>query len=341
MGSTDGNAQTTEDGTKYIVVSDGYGHPTVGYGIDIYNSGFLDRFVVAGYDVSIGAQIDVDFVDALEDEEIQNALRLVEENCSGLNLKQYQKYALVSRIYNCGPTGSGVLGGRFENAYNQYWNQETDDEYKIPMNEGMYNNRLYTNYMSLPNTSEGVYSLGLERRRKSEWILFKTGYYDNIDKWASESEGGDILTVCKEVTDDMLSRNVHYSLTNLTHGNIESASTHPYACCATYVSVVLYKSGLLTEEQINAYNYNYTGNGGIPDMLKAAGWTQVSHDEIQPGDVINDVGVHVLIYAGDGKVWDQNCGVINAGGSPPTGEPYNGWETQYKGRSNVQVWRAP
>lgn len=70
------------------------------------------------------------------------------------------------------------------------------------------------------------------------------------------------------------------------------------------------------------------------------GWRQVSHDEIQPGDVINDNGIHVLIYAGGDLVYDQNCGVIDSYGSPAIGGPYNAW-SGYRGRANVEVWRAP
>ena len=155
----EGNTGLSPDGTKYKVGDDGAGHPTVGYGIDIYNSGFLDRFLAAGYDVSVGAYIDVDFVDALEMEEIQNALNTVDQKTSGLNLTIYQKHALVSRIYNCGSSGafSARNGKTFVDAYNSYWNQDTDDEYQVAKNDGMYNHPLYQNYMKMPNTSGGSY----------------------------------------------------------------------------------------------------------------------------------------------------------------------------------------
>ena len=165
-------------------------------------------------------------------------------------------------------------------------------------------------------------------------------YYEEFKDKEKPTGGGNVLEICEQVMNDMISRNVHYSTSNLTWGDIEGASTHPYACCATYVSVVLYKSGLLTVDQLNAYNYNYTGSGGIPDMLAAAGWTQVSHDQIQPGDVINEPGVHALIYAGGNLVYDQNCGVVSSKGRPPIGGPYDAW-SRYNGRANVQVWRAP
>lgn len=165
-------------------------------------------------------------------------------------------------------------------------------------------------------------------------------YYEEFKDKEKPTGGGNVLETCVQVMNDMINRNVHYSTSNLTWGDIEAASTHPYACCATYVSVVLYKSGILTADQMNAYNYNYTGSGGLPDMLSAAGWTEVSHSEIQPGDVINEVGVHALIYAGGNMVYDQNCGVVSSYGNPPIGGPYDGW-SYYNGKANVQVWRAP
>lgn len=192
----EGHAGISEDGTKYRVGDDGAGHPTVGYGIDIYNSGFLDRFIAAGYDVSIGAYIDIEFVDALEKEEIQNNIQTVEAKCAGLNLTQYQKYALVSRTYNCGSSGAfwSRNGKDFVTAYSTYWNQERDDAYQIPWHDSLYDHSLYTTYMSGPTTSGGKFLQGLKNRRESEWKLFRTGYYDRIDKWCSTEGGGGSAT---------------------------------------------------------------------------------------------------------------------------------------------------
>ena len=172
-------------------------------------------------------------------------------------------------------------------------------------------------------------------------VKYNLEQYDSMTSADFQHASGDILGTCEEVMNDMISRNVRYSIGNLTWGNIEQSAQDPYACCATYVSIVLYKAGLLTADQINAYNYHWTGSGGVPTMLEAAGWTQVSHDEIQPGDIINEVGIHVLIYAGGDLVYDQNCGVFSSKGRPPIGGPYNAWNRKYKGKANVQVWRAP
>lgn len=146
---------------------------------------------------------------------------------------------------------------------------------------------------------------------------------------------GDILQACQEVTKMLLDRGCSYSLgSGLVWGDINTQlnQSHNF-CCATYVSSVLYYAGLLTADQINAYNYHWTGNGGVPDMLKAAGWYQVDPSQAQPGDVINKFEIHVMIYAGNGQVWDQTSAVVSSSGTPPTGT------TKNYDISNCQVWR--
>lgn len=182
------NPAKSLDGTQYKIVDDGAGHATVGYGVDIVNGGHEAEFKANGYDTNIGSFVPVDFVDKIEEKSIQNAIQQVETMTNGLNLKEYQKYALVSRAYNCG--AAGAMGQRngmtFKEAYNKYW-KDTDDEYGVTPNNEMYNHSLYTQYMKDPQTSEGKYMLGLERRRKSEWILFKTGYFDVLNEYYVES----------------------------------------------------------------------------------------------------------------------------------------------------------
>ena len=144
--------------------------------------------------------------------------------------------------------------------------------------------------------------------------------------------GGEILQVCQAVTDHYNAIGAYYSVGgDLIWNNIEACWDHRAICCATYVSMVLYQSGLLTADQINEYNYHYTGPGGIPNMLQAAGWQKVPFSEIQPGDVLNSSGYHVMIYAGNGMVYDQNtC----------TGPKY-GTAFPDSTISSYTVWRAP
>ena len=148
--------------------------------------------------------------------------------------------------------------------------------------------------------------------------------------------GGDILEVCAQVTEHYNAIGAQYSVSTtgdnaLIWGNIAACWDHPYICCATYVSMVLYQSGALTEDQINSYNYHWTGAGGVPSMLRAAGWTKASISEAEPGDVLVREGYHTMIYAGNGQVWDQStCSGVRRTG------PFT-----YYDLSGYDVWKAP
>lgn len=177
-------------------------------------------------------------------------------------------------------------------------------------------------------------------KRNDSTVLYSFKNVDgNTSSFGVGRGNGDIVASCEAVTKMLLARGCRYSLdtTNeLISGDInKQLNSGKYFCCATYVAAVLYYAGVLTESQINAYNYHWTGSGGIPDMLKAAGWTQIPASQAQPGDVVNDYTVHVMIYAGDGKVWDQRSAVTSSSGTPPTGT------TRSYNISGCQIWRAP
>ena len=149
---------------------------------------------------------------------------------------------------------------------------------------------------------------------------------------------GDVAAICKQVTDMYLARGTTYG--PQTYNNIKQTfESDNKIVCATYVSVVLYKMGVLTEQQINAFNYHFTGNGGIPNMLQAAGWHQVSKNDLKPGDVLNKPsavaygGGHVVMYTGNGTIWDQNSVTKRTG----TGKSAN----YYINDPGYVAWRAP
>lgn len=162
-----GNPPKNADGTKYIIIDDGYGNLAVGYGVDIYNSGYADRFIEAGYTIAEGAEVDVDFVDNIKMEIISKNKAAV--NALGLDLTGYQFNALVSFCYNVG----NVNG--FKPLYNAYWVQERDDRYGESSPDTTH--PLYTQYFSKYVWASGEVAPGLVRRRLSEWALFQTGSY--------------------------------------------------------------------------------------------------------------------------------------------------------------------
>ena len=198
---------TNANGTKYIIEDDGAGNPTVGYGIDIENSGYKQLFIDAGYPTTIGGEVDIEFVDSLEDKKIEEVLAQVKSKTEGLDLTGYQINVLASRAFNCGVSGAldtlrGEYSLDFKESYKKYWNQDKDDKFEEKDSNADYEHSLYTQYMSKPVTAKnGQYMPGLERRRKSEWRLFQTGYYDVLDKWHSSMNFH-----LKEIVEDFVER---------------------------------------------------------------------------------------------------------------------------------------
>lgn len=299
------------DGTKYIVVDDGYGNAAVGWGVDIFNSGYADKFIQAGYSTEVGAEIDKEFVDAIEAEIISNIAQEVNNRTSGLNLKGYQKNALISRAYNCGVNGAlGLRNGlTFVEAYQKYWDEATDDYYERQSNVANYSHDLYTEYMIDPRTSNGRYSEGLAKRRKSEWTLFQTGYYDVLNQRHSEGSAT-IIEAAHKIHKHMEDYKYTYSLTTLP-GTANIAWNMRTACCATYVDWVLAEAGYKKADESLIH-----GATTLFRVYQEKGFMVIeNYSDLQPGDIVfmtvkdNStityngrtllVG-HVQIYAGDG-----------------------------------------
>lgn len=157
---------------------------------------------------------------------------------------------------------------------------------------------------------------------------------------------GDIIASCEAVMELWLKRNMNYSTEGLT-GNIEYAlNTQRIACCGTYVGAVLYHSGLVTKDQLGT---GFNAVQSYPSILESAGWTKVTGNitnwsQAKPGDVlvqydtVGNASRHVMIYAGNGKVYDERTCVTSSSGDAPTGAPRSHNWTLSK---NCQVWRAP
>ncbi len=183
----------------YTVLSDGSATGSaVGYGVDIGVHGAELRGL--GYDTSLGAYIPVKVVDEIEMREHKANYDKIVGATSGLNLKQYQIFALTSRAYNMGYSGAmnscnhsyeKAIQYNFVDSYKMYWSaQKTESYYNGSVN---YNEQLYTEYMCVTAYSGGQYLEGLKLRRESEWLLFSTGHYkwyNYIDEPFSEGTVG-------------------------------------------------------------------------------------------------------------------------------------------------------
>lgn len=154
--SLEGSGPT--EGDYYIVYDDGGGTLTVGHGVTLTYQ--KEKLEAEGIDVDSlekGSKVPKSAVDAVELKNItarrKNIVNKLDEN--NIDLEDYQIDALAIRSYNV-----GNIDG-FVDAYKTYGNTK----------------ELYDNYMSTPNTVNGEYWLGLDRRRQAEWKLFHEGIY--------------------------------------------------------------------------------------------------------------------------------------------------------------------
>lgn len=313
----EGHEGISADGTKYKIGTDGMGHPTVGYGIDIFNGGYAEIFAAAGYSTQVGAYVDKEFVDELERKEIEECIEYIKNVTSSLNLKDYQIYALVSRAYNCGKASAlkSRNGKTFVEAYNAYWNEETDNRYgESSVN---YSHQLYTTYMNKPDTSDGKYVKGLEDRRKAEWTLFTTGFYDRTGKF-HQSGNGKFLDVAEKLWIE-ISTSGRFT----TYGPGSIPVRGPSIDCSAYVSWVLYEYGYTEfaggQKATNDFYYtNWNQKYGWEEIPVASGQSPI--DVLQPGDMFvryeghgKGLTHHILIvaYIEDGKLYAYDCGSSN------------------------------
>lgn len=80
-----------------------------------------------------------------------------------------------------------------------------------------------------------------------------------------------------------------YSVTGLYFGDIKRSMNHPrkITCCATFVSESLYLSGLLSEEEINSFNYNSSSTTYKYLLTLEGRFVEVkSYANVQAGDIV-------------------------------------------------------
>jgi len=357
-----------------------------------YVNGYLTRGSEANYGKaevdSMNIYIEKSVVDNVGKEIRETYYNKVKEETEGLNLSQQQLYALTAIAYATGniELGSNYSGKHFKEVYQEglanyainSWehNRYIWDNwwcYKASGSTGTKRSRdaqFETYVKGIYNFAESPAGEVSARKYFIYWTESQLALYDDSPELqvtrtpANEPEiftyvenvgnSGTILQTCEQVMNELLTANAKYGYGSTSNG-IEASSNFGVTkeCnCAIYVSAVLYKSGLLSAEYINNYNYNTTGYYSNPYggnylnqmMYDAPGWIQVSEEDVQPGDVCiylknengNEMG-HSFIYAGDGYAWDQTSGCISSSGNAPVRGKVSSWET-WKNKYTVYVW---
>lgn len=329
IGNMEGGKETYKNSKGeecYKVIFDAAaGNPGI-VGLDFVAGGYGSYFSGLGYDISVGALIPVDVVNVKKAETIKEGIyKEVEGYCTGLNLTQYQLFALTSRAFNHGSYGAintAYTSESFIDAYKNYWNQSRDDKFK-KSNQADLTHKLYSRAMNGSTKSNGVYYSGLERRRESEFRLFQCGWYHTDTSWCaaamdeqfieyipSSGDAAGILASAEKIHKYMEDNNYTYSLdTSRLASTFEASKQYKVSCCATYVSWVLRDAGL-----IDTCVHHCGTESGIGPVLRATGKFKeldiTSLSQLQPGDVMWYPNQHTEIYAGNGTIY--NAGSTDA-----------------------------
>lgn len=260
-GMYDENQNKTNDETKakyykvYDAKDDVY---TVGYGVNI-NANFnavkealaeVGTTINSLDDISYGMLLDKSAIDKVEDIAIQEKLDIVASETQGLDLTEYQIHALASRAYVHGTTSvsSGSSAKPFKQFYEQYWNEDTDDQYETLYEQYKDNQTATQEIVSKVNFEHGLFTNcldiyvspsfdsnypGYEPRQRAEFTLFSTGYYSPLqtfyrkggaspgDVQLLDSSGNVDVAACLELQmwfeENIFGNNIHAG-TNISPG---------------------------------------------------------------------------------------------------------------------------
>lgn len=263
----EGHEGLSDDGTKYkigLVL----GNRTVGYGIDLETSGYEPQFIAAGYDTSVGAYVDVEFVDNIMRDEIYTKRESVEKVVNSCNppLTKQQIDSLTAITYQYGNIGN------FTEIYKQYGNTD-----------GLKQNLVVNGYHPF---IKGPESNG---RANANWTLFHEGIYlDSSGKEIIVSEGNSEITGAdKSKVDKMLQEAARIANDNSYYYKWGGNGPKGYDCSGftkylygEYLDIALPRTSGEQKEYMAKY--------------------EISLDDVQPGDLLWRDG-HVGIYYGQGQ----------------------------------------
>lgn len=196
-----GTKYQNSEGVDCYKVMNVVGNMTVGYGVDItVNPSWKTQLEQQmGSSITFGTLVPCEYVDAIEQDFINKKLESIEATLSSNNIElaEYQKHALLIRMYN---TGNIV---KFPDMYRSYYKADVDDRYEATYEKyakdagnvsaitscADLSSQLYQNYLSVPVTSNGQTLGGLVTRRREEYYLFSLGYYTHNNLHAFYTKG--------------------------------------------------------------------------------------------------------------------------------------------------------
>ncbi len=261
----EGHEGLSEDGTKYRI-GNVLGNRTVGYGIDLETSGYEAQFIAAGYDTSMGAYVDIEFVDAIMYDEVykrrDGVIKLITSCNPPLSEEQVDALTVISYQY-------GNIGN-FVRVYNQYGNTES-------LRQNLVVNG-YNPFIKGPESNG---------RADANWKLFHEGIY-------TDSSGNEIIvssgnSSSSSVTGVNAMLKEAARIANDDRYYYSMGGNGPYAYDCSAFTRLLYSTYL-------GINLPRTSGEQANFMSKY----RISVSEAQPGDLLWKDG-HVGICYGNGQ----------------------------------------
>lgn len=307
------------EGDYYIVYADSYGVLTVGHGVNIpANMGTYPELAQYNYE---GAKAPKEEIDKISEELVKNYYERAKDISKGVNLEDYQIMALAVHLYQAGPYS--ITQTEFTTAYNKYWKEEYNEQYF-----GNYNgSESFDNGLCLAVSDGGVFGVGVHdlegvnNRRRSEFLLFKYGYFTNTGEYYRKESGNDIQQAVVEVAKNSSSYGIvpEYGYCQAWVSEVYEVSgansSWAGACCARCAGSKWGASTNWNEIQLGAAVYGYCyGSTGYGHVGIYIGDGMVAHNI---GYVeIEDLDSWVDTY--DGACWGWNGGTDLSGGSYPS-----------------------
>lgn len=187
----------SHDDTNYWVEDDGYGVPTIGHGLALYNDGHGHKAEFEAYGIDTvelvkkykanpsakNATVSIEICDEIYGNHIKGLYEGVLSSYESYNLKEYQYYALTDVKYRRGNLGSSKGTSGFSTDYKNLWS-DSDNAYGnyVESNENFDSaNTLFHFFW------DGGHSLkGVRIRKHDQWVIFKYGYYRPLKEYWKE-----------------------------------------------------------------------------------------------------------------------------------------------------------
>jgi len=225
------NGEKDPNGAYYIVEDDSWNNPTIGHGLCLKaNGSYINVELFSNYGIDSKKMADnyfegiydivsVEICDAIWNEVLYSKYESVVSICQGLDLMEYQLYALTDVKYR-----RGNING-FVDKYNRLWD-DSQNSYKKDTSSEVYSmDTLYSFFNNgFTDTSSGVYT-----RKQRQWLLFKYGYYKGLDEYWTESIGTTDYTF-NEGDYIILENAVHIQQTANNNGYDQDSSGYTDAC---------------------------------------------------------------------------------------------------------------